>query len=64
MKQPTRIELDLDHHRMMMDFYFKLFNALPARCPNRRLRAQHRFNFHRTRIEELREIRRNQTIAI
>ncbi len=52
-KYNSRLRVDLQHHQTMKEMYFQIFNRLPDRCVQRKAYAQHRFNFHRNRIEEI-----------
>ena len=52
-KYNSRLRVDLEHHEKMKELYFQIFNRLPDRCVKRKAYAQHRFNFHRNRIEEI-----------
>lgn len=58
----SRTEIDIDHHRTLRDFYFKLFERLRPSCVKRRARAQHKFNFHQTRLMELMIQQKNEPL--
>jgi hypothetical protein len=57
----TRTEVELKHHRDMMNSYSHLFNKLPRRMAKRRAECQDRFNFHFARMNDLYKIREQQT---
>jgi hypothetical protein len=54
----SRTEVELQHHRDMMNSYSHLFNKLPRRMAKRRAECQERFNFHFARMNDLYKIKK------
>jgi hypothetical protein len=57
-KELSRLDLEVLHHTRLKDMWYNHFNKLPDNCVKRRAHAQARFNFHRTRIDEIQVIKK------